>query len=260
MLAVAITLAACDFVDYHPYDVSVGGKRNINGVNSELIESRCAGAQNFSFVVVSDTQGWYDDTRDFVKDVNSRSGIDFVVHLGDFSDYGITREFELQRDILNRLNVPYVACIGNHDCLGNGEDAFAAIFGDEDFEFIAGDVKFVMLNTNALEYDYGRPVPDFDFIERCAISRREQFNRTIVAMHAMPTSDVFNNNVTRLFNEELHELPQLMFCLNGHGHSEEVNDIFGDGTLYYEVANIAKRRYYIFTITPTGYSYETISF
>ena len=36
------------------------------------------------------------------------------------SDFGLTKEFLWQRDIMNGLHVPYVALIGNHDCLGTG--------------------------------------------------------------------------------------------------------------------------------------------
>ena len=75
-------------------------------------------------------------------------------------------EFEKQRDILNRLNVPYVCLLGNHDCLATGKEVFNTIFGDENFSFTAGNVRFVCLNTNALEFDYSEAVPDFSFLER----------------------------------------------------------------------------------------------
>ena len=51
---------------------------------------------------------------------------------------------------MNGLHVPYVALIGNHDCLGTGAETYKAVFGPTNFSFIAGDVKFVCLNTNAL--------------------------------------------------------------------------------------------------------------
>ena len=40
-----------------------------------------------------------------------------------------------------------------------------AIYGDPNFAFTAGNVRFICLNTNAMEYDYSEPVPDFNFIE-----------------------------------------------------------------------------------------------
>ena len=69
---------------------------------------------------MGDSQRWYDETEDFVKEINKRNDIDFVIHGGDMSDFGLTKEFLWQRDIMNGLNVPYVALIGNHDCLGTG--------------------------------------------------------------------------------------------------------------------------------------------
>jgi len=54
------------------------------------------------------------------------------------------------------------------------------------FYDIAGDVKFVCLNTNALEYDYSEPVPDFTFMEN------ELTNRT----DAVPRQSWFPMRVT----------------------------------------------------------------
>ena len=79
--------------------------------------------------------------------------------------FGARHEFELQRDILNKLNVPYVCVIGNHDCIATGEEAFRQIFGERDYSFTAGNVRFICLNTNALEFDRSQPVPNFDFIK-----------------------------------------------------------------------------------------------
>jgi hypothetical protein len=44
------------------------------------------------------------------------------------------------------------------------------------------------------------------------------------------------------------------------GKVTAIEDIYGDGIIYYQVANAAKHQYYIFTITPKGYRYEIIEF
>lgn len=149
-----LLVSGCDLIDYHPYDVDIKGERDINAKNIQKIEAKCLGKSTIRFIAMGDSQRWYDETVDFVNAVNKRDDIDFVVHGGDFSDFGLTDEFLWQRDIMNKLKVPYVGLIGNHDCLGTGEDAFRQIFGDTNFSFIAGGVKFVCLNTNAMEYDY----------------------------------------------------------------------------------------------------------
>ena len=50
------------------------------------------------------------------------------------------------------------------------------------------------------------------------------------------------------------------FCVNGHNHRVNVVDKFDNGILYYQCADIHKRNYLLFTITETGYLYETIDF
>lgn len=158
-------LSGCGMIDYHPYDVRISGETEVNAHNMERIEANCQGKTTIRFVTMGDSQRWYDETEDFVKAINQRNDIDFVIHGGDMSDFGLTKEFLWQRDIMNGLHVPYVALIGNHDCLGTGAETYKAVFGPTNFSFIAGDVKFVCLNTNALEYDYSEPVPDFTFME-----------------------------------------------------------------------------------------------
>ena len=156
--------------------------------------------------------------------------------------------------------MPFVVLLGNHDCLGTGNQTYEVVFGKPDFSFIAGRVKFVCLNTNAIEYDYSRPVPNFDFMEEQCKADSADFDRTVVCMHAPPFSEQFNNNVAKVFNYYTHQFPGLMFCLYGHGHHTRQTDLYGDGTMYYQICNAPKHQYYIFTITPKGYSYEIIDY
>ncbi len=165
-----------------------------------------------------------------------------------------------QRNILNKLNIPWVANIGNHDCVGNGRESYSLLFGPTNYSLVAGRVKFLFLNTNALEYDYGEAVPDLDFVASEFTSREDEWDRCVVTMHARPGADVFNNNVKGPFHYYITQLKGLMFCLNGHYHNIEAADLMGDGIIYYQSASIEKRKYYIFTITPNGYSYEVVDF
>ena len=140
-------MGGCDMIDYHPYDVRISGQTNINNRNIEKIEANCKDKATIRFVTMGDSQRWYDETLDFVNHLNKRDDIDFVIHGGDYSDFGVTDEFLWQRDIMNKLKVPYVGLIGNHDCLGTGEETFRIVFGDPNFSFIAGRIKFICLNT-----------------------------------------------------------------------------------------------------------------
>lgn len=255
-------LNSCDLIDYHPYDGKLSGdtETDINRKNIAIIEELCKGKDTIRFAMISDTQRSYDETEDFMKHFNSQvENVDFILHGGDIADFGMTKEFEWTHRILSKLKVPYVSLIGNHDIIGNGEWVFRKMYGEENFSFIAGDVKFICLNTNAIEYDYSYPVPDFNFI-RDQIADSSFNKRTIVAMHAPPGNEQFNNNVMDVFQMVIKRAPSLLFCLHGHEHHFKVRDIFDDGVLYYGVTTLGKRGYYLFTLTPDGYSYEEVEF
>lgn len=165
-ILLCLALAGCEgLFDYHPYDGDFGGETDINRHNIARIEPACRDKDTLRVAFLSDSHGWYSDTEDIVSAINARSDIDFVVHGDDLTDCGTTDEFVWQRDILQRLHAPYVAMVGNHDFLGTGEEVYARMWGEENFSFIAGRVKFVCLNTNAVEYDYVAAVPDFDYME-----------------------------------------------------------------------------------------------
>lgn len=104
-----LLLSGCEMIDYHPYDVRIDGETDINAHHIEQIERDCLGKDTIRFVTMGDSQRWYDETVDFVNHLNQRDDIDFVIHGGDLSDFGVTDEFLWQRDILNGLKVPYVA-------------------------------------------------------------------------------------------------------------------------------------------------------
>lgn len=254
-------LYACDPFEYHSYDVRLSKKyKNINARNIEAIRAKDRDADTIRFVVMGDSQRWYDETEDFVKDVNKHNDIDFVVHGGDISDFGMKKEFCWIHDIMSKLKVPYVAIIGNHDHLGAGEDIYRAMYGDLNFSFVYGKTKFVGLNTSALDFDYGTPVPDFDFIrQEIGDTTQVEYNQTIVMMHARPGSIVFNNNVKSVFHEYIKRFKNLRFCIHAHSHKLQLEDIFGDGILYYGADAMLHRNYLLFTLTKEGLQdYEVV--
>lgn len=256
-----LLFCGCDMFEYHPYGGKVKGETDINANNIAIIEETCKNKATIRFIMMGDTQRWYDETQDFVKAVNKRDDIDFVIHGGDISDFGFTKEFTWIRDIMNDLKVPYVALIGNHDCLANGKRIYRTIFGEENFSFMAGPTKFVCLDTNALEYDYSNPVPNFDFIEQRFLEKKENHINTVFVMHARPYSDQFNNNIAPYFQQEITKFPNLMFCLNAHDHIITADDLFNDGIIYYGCQNILLRNYLLLTLTPDNkYTYEVVYF
>lgn len=208
----------CDMIEYHPYDGNVSGEKHLTVWNIKQIQERCKDKDTIRFAEISDTQRWYDETEELVDAINNRGDVDFVIHCGDQTDFGLTKEFIWMRNIFQRFKMPYVCIIGNHDCLGTGEDVYRIIYGDDNFSFDAGFVHFSCLNTNAFEYDYSVNVPDFNYIQNDIDSISSTITKTVVAMHSCPNSEQFNNNISEYFNLSLNKYPGLLFCLCGHGH------------------------------------------
>ena len=263
LLAILLVVACsscADLFDVHPYAVDFDGEKGVNLHQAELIERNCHDKDTLRVAVASDTQGHYDELEAMVKDINNRGNIDFLVHGVDVSNYGATREFVLQRDILERLHVPYVVVLGNHDCLGTGIETYHEMFGPSNFSFIAGRVKFVCLNTNALEYDFTDPIPDFDFLDSELQADASRYDRTVFCMHAPPYNEQFNNNVVRAFNHYVELFPHVLFCTAAHVHRFECKDLFGNGIFYFTCDSANHRCYLVFTITPEGYTYEKVDY
>lgn len=214
---------SCELIDYHPYDgrLKSSTETGINRKNKEKIAAICENKDTIRFAFIGDTQESLDETKRFVELMNRSDSVDFVIHGGDMADFGLKKEFEWTHDILKKLNQPYVALIGNHDILGNGDNVFRKMYGNENFSFIAGDVKFVCLNTNALEYDYSHPVPDFEFIKQ-ELADSLSHKRTVVVMHAPPGNEQFNNNVMDVFQLYIKFFPSLQFCLHAHNHNYSI--------------------------------------
>ena len=233
-----VLISSCSGFESHPYDVNIKGETGINAKQMAIIEKEFANKEELRIAFISDTHLWIGDARDQVEDVNSR-------------------------DVLMGLNCPFVALIGNHDFLGTGNQTYEVMYGACDFSFIAGRVKFICLNTNAVEYDYLASVPNFDFMEEQFTKDTDKFDRTVIVMHAAPYSDQFNNNVCKAFRRYLDFAPGLMCCIYGHDHNDTVSDIYGDGLMFYAIDCANHRNYRIMTISPKfekGYEIEQIRY
>lgn len=250
---------SCSLFEYHPYDGKTDAVKDINKTNIARIVQATEGKDTLRFIMMGDSQRWYDETEDFVSHVNSQEPVDFVIHGGDISDFGLVKEFTWIHDIMSKLTAPYVAIIGNHDIIGNGDKVFKSMYGDENFSFIASDVKFVCLNTNSLEYEGTHPVPDLNYMLK-ELTDSLDHERTIVAMHAPPDSEQMNSGMGFTMQQYIKRFKGLMFCLNAHNHNTQIRDIFNDGVLYYGCTAMKKRGYFVFEITKDSYSYEEMFF
>src|ERR1039457_7478686 len=55
------------------------------------------------------------DLRASVSDINSLTGLSFVVHSGDVTEYGSREQLRLAKDLLSGIKIPTHVIPGNHD-------------------------------------------------------------------------------------------------------------------------------------------------
>lgn len=259
LLGLPLYLNSCDLFEYNPYDTQNFAETDVNEKNIRKIETADGGGDTLRFAFLGDTQRYYDETAEFVEHINKRSDIDFVIHGGDITDFGLSKEYKWMYDILKSLKAPFVTLIGNHDVVGHGKDVYLEVFGDYNFSFVSHRTRFVCLNTNALEFDYSTAVPDFDFMLKF-LEDTVGIEQTIVVMHSPPYDDQFNNNAGHMFNYIVSRYKNIRFCLHAHQHMLEVNDFYKNGIMYYGCDDITGRNYMVFTVTPNSYSYTIENF
>ncbi len=288
-VALACMMQGCDNFEYHPYASNIHGNIDVNRQNIARISSTVKSLP-MKFVFLTDTQTSYDELDEAIGVIKRRGDIDFIIHGGDQTDFGLPKEFMWCRDLLEKSGIPFFAVIGNHDCLGNGDYTFEYVYGAKNYSFNVAGVHFLCLNTNALEYDYSEPVPDLDFIENDAAevaslnaSQPGSVTHTVVVMHACPYDEQFNNNVAKPFRNYLRYFPGISdgdetlevsagvpektfksykrgFCINGHNHRLSINNIYNDDLLFYQCPNMAKRCFFVFEIDADGYEMEVVEY
>ena len=92
-----------------------------------MVTAAFATDQPFHFAFLSDTHvgslSGEEDLRATVRDINSLTGLSFVVLSGDVTEYGSLEQLRLAKQILDGLRIPCHVIPGNHDTKWSGLDA-----------------------------------------------------------------------------------------------------------------------------------------
>jgi outer membrane protein assembly factor BamB/predicted MPP superfamily phosphohydrolase len=111
---------------------------------------------SFRFAWLSDTHvgsiAGEEDLRASVRDINSLTGLSFVVISGDVTEYGSREQLRLAKEILDGLKIPCHVVPGNHDTKWSesGGTDFPRLWKEDRFVFNHGGICFIGLHEGPI--------------------------------------------------------------------------------------------------------------
>ncbi|MEJ5995204.1 metallophosphoesterase [Pedobacter sp. Du54] len=255
-----LTLWGCNSDEYSPNQKF--NRSTATAVNSREISelpSKPAGT-TIRIAVSGDTQRNYKESEDFVTLINARKDIDFVVLNGDISDFGLLLEFDGIYKIYDKLNVPFISVIGNHDLVANGSDVYKHMFGDLNFTFNYAGIKFVCHDTNGREYDFNGTTPNMAWL-RNNLKLENGVDRLLAFSHVPPTDGDFDPKLTTPYQDLLNQTPGMIASIHSHQHQPEITKYQNGKGIPFIITNaIVNRAFTLITITNGQIAAEEIKF
>lgn len=244
---------------YSPNEIQIEEKdRNQTVKNIERLQSK-AQSDSFRFVVISDTQRFYDEMDDFVEKIKGYQGISFVVLNGDMTDYGLRSEYLWMSDRLQKLAFPSFVVIGNHDMLGNGRELYRQMFGPENFSFNYSGYKFIVVNSNSREVGYNGSLPDTTWLQQELSSTPSQ-QKIFVLAHLAPFSGDFDKSLEQAYVRILGNNGNVIYSIHGHEGNSYSGQPYGPPVNYLVVNSIKERSFVLINVNANDTSVEEIFF
>jgi Icc protein len=258
-LLLCFNLTSCNKFEYSPNEVRLEeNEQDLTRKNIEKLQAlHLENKSSIRFAVISDTQRFYDELDDVVAALQQRKDIDFVILTGDITDFGITKEYRWINERLEKLKMPVLTVIGNHDCQGNGKKLYKDMFGPYDYTVNIGRNRFVFINTNSLEFS--DPVPDLNFF-RTALHDTANFDNAFVFSHIAPFDVDFDSSLEEEFARISRE-SKVRVSIHGHQHGYRApNKHYENDVDYLIVGSVQKRGYEEVTIAGKEITLNRISF
>jgi len=254
-----ISIFSCKNIEYSPNQIF--DRNSYRDINANNLKKLGTGSQDDTvrFVVTGDTQEWYDETVKFYKTVNSIPGVDFVIVAGDVTEFGTLKEMQWLAEKLANLNVPYVSVIGNHDLTSRGRDAFIRMYGELNYSFVYGGVKFICHDTNSREYQFNGNVPDIPWLKK-ELQHEDGVSSYVAISHVPPISPDFDQKLVKDYAAIFDETPGFLTSFHGHTHNFEEFKLGSSPTPYVITSAVGKREFLLVEIINNKLSFEQISF
>jgi 3',5'-cyclic-AMP phosphodiesterase len=222
---------SCNKFEFNPYQVNNSVRpSNLNAKNIEnLLSGESTSDDTVTILFTGDSQRFYERLDDLVKKVNEYSNVDFLLLNGDISNYGLLEEFLWVQERLEKLHIPHICIIGNHDLTSNGSDIYTEMFGPKNFTFTYKNYKFLCHDDNSRAYNYQGNVPDLHWLSNELNDSSAKW--FIGASHVPPWDPFFDQNI-------MHDYLNLFgskqgFILSLHGHAGNGARYFNNDSVLY---------------------------
>lgn len=259
-LMVSIFLISCKKTfTYNANEIQIEQKdRDQNIKNIERLRSKSKN-DSFNFVVISDTQRFYDELDDFVEKINSYPDISFVVVNGDMTDFGLRSEYLWISHRLQKLSFPFLAVIGNHDMLGNGLELYNDMYGPENFGFSFSGYKFIVLNSNSQEVGHNGSLPDTTWLKQ-ELSATSSQQKIFIISHIAPFSGDFDRSLEQAYIRMLTNNGNVIYSIHGHEGISYLGQPYGPPVNYLVVNSIKERSFVLIKVKSNNTEVEEIFF
>lgn len=258
LVCILIFSSSCNQFEYSPSQAFDNNSyQNLNAKNLEILENRQSSHDTITFVVTGDTQRGYDQLEDLVRKVNSINEVDFLLIAGDISEFGVLQEMEWVGRSLQKLRVPFLAVIGNHDMVGRGRSVFRRMFGEFNYSFIYKGVKFICHDTNGREYNFDGSSPDLTWLEK-ELKPTVEADRFVAISHVPTISSDFDPDLIVPYTSLFTEAKGFLASFHAHTHVFSEFKYEGSPVQYAVTGNVVSKEFLLVKIINDDISYERV--
>lgn len=233
-------------------ELNVSTANDLNGQAIAELSKIPNASSGFTFIAIADSHQNYDSLRRVIS-VASKQEVDFLVHLGDFTNQGYNIEYDQYLQRMKELPFPFLTVIGNHDALVKGKSLFRRLFGEFNKTFEFQGYRIILFNNNNLDF-YAEGGTDWEWLEKVV---DESTQPIILLYHINPDNkDYFTPDELRNFERVLTG-SKVRLMLHGHNHVFQTE--VKNGILRHQVHRTQGTHWSRIHLTPSEISIETCS-
>jgi 3',5'-cyclic-AMP phosphodiesterase len=264
-IGLSLLILSCDNpFSYSPFEAHVAAEfRNTTNRNLDRIRMLDVASDTvFTIAVISDTHYHFNSLKDAIDDIDTRPSVQFIIVVGDVTENGLQKEYEIFHTIMSSSMKPWLTVVGNHDHLSNGGAIYQQMFGELNYSFTFHGTKFVIWDNVVWE---SNRIPDWAWLRSELSSTQENTVPTssinqIIPLSHIPPFDTQLLDSAKAFNDLLRS-NRVEYSIHGHKHTYSSEKLFEDGEVtYVTVGSPQYRTYALLTVSTRQTIIEQIKY